>query len=298
MRLATTTTSNLILEQIQRLSHQQANLQRSVATGQRIFQPVDDPAAVGRLLANRLEQGDLHQYVRNADAALEYSQSSYTGLDHLKQLSDRVGELAVLGTGSAGPQAMQAYAAEVNQLLEQALALGNTRFRNDYVFGGTAVDAPPYTATRDGDGHLVAVAYAGNSGRLALPIGEGVSIEPTPAAATNQDIAAFMNRLVALRDALQTGDVGAVNAHRPALEEAEDAFVSALSEHGAIQLRINISQTQQRARLGELDRLASADADADLPSVIVRLNQTSQAYEAALSSAAKIMNLSLLDFLR
>lgn len=298
MRIATTTTSNLILDQIQRLANQQANLQRSVATGQRIFQPVDDPAAAGRLVANRLEQGDLHQYVRNAGAALEYSQTSYTGIDHLKKLSDRAGELAVLGTGTSGPQAMQAYAAEVDQLLEQAFSLGNTRFRNDYVFGGTAVDASPYTATRDVDGRLTAVAYAGNTARLSLPIGEGASIEPTPTPTTNQDIATFMNSLVALRDALQAGDVAAVNTLRPGLEDAEDALVGALSEHGAIQLRIGISQAQQRARLGELDRLASAEADADLPSVIVRLNQTSQAYEAALSSAAKIMNLSLLDYLR
>ncbi len=34
-----------------------------------------------------------------------------------------------------------------------------------------------------------------------------------------------------------------------------------------------------------------------LPSTLIKLNQTSQAYQAALSSAAKVLNLSLLDYL-
>jgi flagellar hook-associated protein 3 FlgL len=298
MRTPTTTASNLVLEQIQRLARDQMLLQRRIATGQRIFLPADDPAAAGRLLANGLEQGALRQYLRNASAALEYSEASYTVLNHLKKISDRAGELAVLGTGTAGPQAMIAYAAEVDQLLEQALALGNTRFRSDHVLGGTAVDAPPYVATRDATGEATAVNYVGDHGRLAISLGEGASIRPTPGSDTNQGVATFMNHLVALRDALRSGDVEAASALRGPLEGAEDMLVGSLSEHGAIQLRIEISRAQQQTRLAELDRLASAEADADLPSTIVRLNQTTQAYEAALASASTILNMSLLDYLR
>jgi flagellar hook-associated protein 3 FlgL len=71
-----------------------------------------------------------------------------------------------------------------------------------------------------------------------------------------------------------------------------------LSEHGAIQLRIEIAQSQQQSRLDELERQISSEADADLPSTIVRLNQTTQAYEAALSSSATILKMSLLDYIR
>jgi flagellar hook-associated protein 3 FlgL len=298
MRLSSATTSDAVLAQLQRLSSRQAELQNQVATGQRIFQPGDDPAAAGRVLSSQMERRSIAQYARNANAALEYSKTSYAGLDQLKKLSDRAGELAVLGNGTINDKAMRAYASEVDQLLEQTITLGNTRFRNDYLFGGTAIDRAPYAVTRGADGRIASVAYAGDAGRVTVPIADGATIQPTPDGATNAGVADFMNRLVALRDALHAGDAAAVKAVRPGLEASEDLLVSSLSEHGAIQLRIEIAQSQQQSRLDELERQISSEADADLPSTIVRLNQTTQAYEAALSSSATILKMSLLDYIR
>lgn len=298
MRLSSATTSDAVLAQLQRLSSRQAELQNQVATGQRIFQPGDDPAAAGRVIADQLELRSLAQYSRNATSALEYSKTSYSGLEQIKKLSDRAGELAVLGNGSINNQAMKAYAAEVDQLLEQALTLGNTRFRNDYLFAGTATDKPPYVPARDADGHITGVDYVGNSDRVSVPIADGSSINPTSDSATNSGMADFMNHLVALRDALQSGNSSAVQALRSNLENSEDLLVTALSDHGAIQLRIEVAQSQQRARTDELERQISIEADADLPATIVQLNQTTQAYEAALSSSATVLKMSLLDYIR
>jgi flagellar hook-associated protein 3 FlgL len=297
MRLSNSTTSDTVLAQLQRLSSRQAELQNRISTGQRIFEPGDDPAAVARVLVAQMEQRGLRQYQRNASAAMEYSKTSYSGLEQVKLLSDRVGELAVLGSGAAGAQAMQAYAAEVNQLIEQAATIGATRLRDDYIFAGTAVDTPPFTLTRDGDGNLSGVAYGGDTGRLAVPIAGGGQIHPTPTTATNTGLADFMNNMIALRDALQAGDGAAVLAGRPDLEASEDMLVSALSEHGAVQLRIEVSRAQQQSRIDEIERQISAEADIDLPATIVRLSQTTQAYEAALSSAATILQMSLLDYI-
>jgi len=298
MRLSTATTADTVLAQLQRLSRQQADLQSKVATGQRITKPSDDPAAVARVIAAQMERSSVTQYARNADAALEYSKTSYAGLQQFKKISDRAGELAVLGTGSIGPDAMRAYAAEVNQLLEQAASQGNTRFGRDYVFSGNAVDTAPYSLARDVNGRITAATYAGDTGRLTVPLADGASIQPTLDAATNTGLADFMNQLVALRDALQAGNVAATQATRVGLESSENLLVGSLSEHGAIQLRIEVAQAQQTSRLSELTRQISNEAEIDLPSVIVRLNQTTQSYEAALSSSATLLKMSLLDYLR
>ena len=47
----------------------------------------------------------------------------------------------------------------------------------------------------------------------------------------------------------------------------------------------------------DLSRKA-AETDADMPSVIVKLNQSQTAYQAALQSASNIMRMSLLDYMR
>lgn len=298
MRLSNATTADTVLAQLQRLSRQQADLQSQVATGQRITKPGDDPAAVARVIAAQMERSSVTQYARNADSALEYSKTSYAGLQQFKKLSDRAGELAVLGTGGIGSDAMKAYAAEVNQLLEQAASQGNTRFGNDYVFSGNAVTTAPYTLTRDASGQITAATYAGDTGRLTVPLADGASIQPTPDSSTNTGLADFMNQLVALRDALQAGDSTATQATRTGLDASETLLVGSLSEHGAIQLRIEVAQAQQTSRLDELERQISSEAEIDLPSVIVRLNQTTQSYEAALSSSATLLKMSLLDYIR
>ena len=298
MRISTASTSAAVLVQLQKLSSRQAELQNQVATGQRIFLPGDDPSAMGRVISAQMERSSVAQYSRNADTALIYSQASFAALDQFKKLSDRAGELGVLGTGSIGTNAMNAYGAEVNQLLEQAATVGNTRSRNDYIFAGTAVTTPPFTLTRNGAGDITGVAYAGDAGDISVPLGDGTSIKPTTDSATNNGLAAFMTQLIALRDALQSGSTTGVQATRANLDASENLLVSALSEHGAVQLRIEVAQTQHKARGDELDRQVSLEADADLPSTIVNLNQTTQAYEAALSSSATLLKMSLLDYIR
>ena len=298
MRISTASTSAAVLVQLQKLSGRQAELQNQVATGQRIFLPGDDPAAMGRVISAQMERSTVAQNSRNADTALAYSQNSFAALDQFKKLSDRAGELGVLGTGSIGTDAMKAYGAEVNQLLEQAATVGNSRSRNDFIFSGTAVTTAPFTLTRDASGNITTVAYAGDAGEISVPLGDGTSIKPSTDPSTNNGLTDFMNQLVALRDALLAGSTAGVQATRTNLDTTENLLVSALSQHGAIQLRIEVAQTQHRGRGDELDRQISLEADADLPSTIVNLNQTTQAYEAALSSSANLLKMSLLDYLR
>jgi len=298
MRISTSSTADTVLAQLQRLSSRQADLQRQVATGQRIARPGDDPAAAGRVLSAGIERGSVAQFARNASSALEYSKTAYSGLQQLKKVSDRAGELAVLGQGGLDADALRSYAAEVDQLIEQAASLGNSRNGGDHVFAGTALDTPPFVLARGADGRVSSVAYAGDSGRLAVPISENSTLQPGSDPATNAGLADFMNQLVALRDALSAGDSSAVGSLRSGLDASEDLLVDALSAQGAVQLRIEVAQAQQKSRLQEIERQISADADADLPEVIVRLTQAGQAYEAALSSSSTVLKLSLLDYLR
>jgi flagellar hook-associated protein 3 FlgL len=298
MRIATNSVADSIVRQIQQLSSQQARLQNQVGTGQRIFQPEDDPSAVGRVLNLESEQRQLRQYARNANRALELSQATFSGLQGIKRVSDRATEIGTLGTGGASPDALRAYAAEVNQLIEQALQLANSKLGHDHLFAGTAVDAPPFTVSRDVQGRAATFAYAGNDARTAIPLSSSATVTPGTAGDTNRRLGDFLNHLVALRDGLTAADSAAISAAQSDLIATEDEFVSALGENGGIQSRIETTQAQHEDLAASLESLVSKETDADLPSTIVKLNQTQTAYQAALQSAANIMRLSLLDYIR
>lgn len=298
MRIASNTVSEEIVAQIQRLGAQQAKWQSQVASGQRIAAPADDPAAAGRVLALQSEQRRVAQYQDNAARALQVSEASFSGLNSIKSVSDRASQIGTLGTGALNASQTQAYGAELNQLVEQVLQLANSKFGDDYLYAGTATAAPPFTATRDAGGHITSVAYVGNSDRAAIPLSETATVTPNTSGAINVGLGDFLNQLVALRDALNAGDPTAVGAAATAMAPAEDMLVSALAEHGGMQARIEANQSQQKDRGTDLEKLVSDEVDADLPSTVVKLTQSQTAYQAALQSAASIMNLSLLDYIR
>jgi flagellar hook-associated protein 3 FlgL len=298
MRVATNSASEAVLAQLTKLSLRQAQLQTQAATGQRIFQPEDDPAAVGRILGLETERRQINQFQSNATRALEISQSSYAGIQEMKKISDRAGELVTLGAGAASPDAFKAYAKEVNQLIEQAVQIGNTKFRNDYLFAGTAVTTQPYDdSNRDASGNLLTVAYAGNASQGTVQLSENSSIAPGTSNATNTGMRDFITNLIALRDALDTGSSATVSGVQASLENSENILVNSLSEHGAIELRIEVNKKQQDARAQNIETLVAKEADADLATTVVRLSQTATAYEAALSSSTKILKMSLLDYI-
>jgi|CXWL01.1.fsa_nt_gi flagellar hook-associated protein 3 FlgL len=298
MRVASHTVSAGIVRQIQQLGGQQAKLQGQIASGQRITLPEDDPAAVGRVLNLESERRQITQFGLNAATALAQAQASFSGLQGIKKVSDRAGELATLGTGVLGAEALQAYGAEADQLVEQAVQAANTRFSGNYIYAGTAVDAPAVTVTRDASGRITAVSYAGNSAQAAIPLSEATSVAPGTSGATNQGLADFITNLISLRDALNSGVTTAVAATLPGLNASEDLLVAAIADNGGMQTRILASQAQQADRTASVDQLISAETSADLAATVVKLNQTQTAYQAALQSAANIMNLSLLDYIR
>ena len=298
MRIPNNNFSETLVSQLQRLTVRQAQLQNQAATGQRITNPSDDPAAVARVLQLQAEKQQIQQFASNNGRAHDISQSSFSAVHQLKGISDRAGELSVLGTGVTSPDAFGAYAAEADQALEQALQVANTRYTGEHLFGGTKSDVPPFTATRDAAGKITAITYSGAASGAEFRISEGAKLSPFTKGAENQQFADFMNHMVSLRDALQSGSSSAVQAVRPDLETSENNFLVTLSDIGAKQTRLEADGSQNEARFAELENLTAAETDIDLSQVVVKLTQAQTAYQAALQSGAEILKMSLLDYVR
>ena len=78
----------------------------------------------------------------------------------------------------------------------------------------------------------------------------------------------------------------------------ENNLLSQVSQNGAVQSRLQTSVSLMSNRASALTTQVSQSADADLAQTMVQLNATQNAYEAALESGAKLLNLSLVDFLQ
>jgi flagellar hook-associated protein 3 FlgL len=297
MRITGNMVTTGLLSELQNLQTQQSQLQSEVSSGLAITQPSDNPAAFGQTVELESQSRQLAQYQKNANAALNVATASYAGLSSLQSIYDRASQLGTLGTTVTGASTSQAYGAELDQLIQQAVQVANSEVGGQYLFGGTAVSAPPYTATTNSSGAITAVTYVGNSNQASIPLSDSSSVTPGTTGTTNQGIATFLNAMITLRDALNSGNTSTISTANQALLSSEDTITGAVAENGAVQARIQSDQTQQQSESTELNNLISSNTNADIPSTIVKLNQAQLAYQAALQTSASVMRLSILNYI-
>ena len=297
MRVTTNSFPDNLVYHLQRVSSRMATLQEQAATGQRLIDPSDDPAAAVRVLNYQSERGQILQYYRNAQRAQDIINATTSEVRNLMTASGRANEIIALSTDLTGTEALSAYGTEVNQLLEQALVNANANFNEEPLFGGTTANTRPFTATRDANGNITGVTYDGSANTAEFQVADGSRVSPYVGADKNLQILDFLNNLVGLRDALGTGDAAAVKAQATPLQASEDNLINMISGQGALQQRVDVEITQNSTRYSDLAEQISREADADLSQTVVQLTQAQNAYQAALMSAGKILNQSLLDYL-
>lgn len=311
MRVTANTFPNSLVDQLNRLSARQNRLQHQAATGQRITLPDDDPVAMRRILDMQNDARATSQYLRNIERSRELATASYSSIKALSKVVDRASEIATLADGLKSQDELNAYAAEINQLLEQGAELVNAQNRGDSLFGGTRADVPPFVVTKDANGLVTGVAYQGNTSLPEHEVASGITLSPQTLGANTTGTgprglvadsrtgADLFQHLISLRDNLLAGDTDAIAAaNRPDLARDEENLIYHIGTNGAVQARLETSAALMKQREQSLEGLVSREADADLAETLVRLTEVQTAYQAALQSAGTILNRSLLDYIR
>lgn len=311
MRVTSNTFPNSLVTQLTSLTVRQNTLQNQAATGQRVRLPEDDPVAMRRVLDMQAEGKTVGQYQRNIARHQELASSSFNAMKALKSISDRAREISISADGLKSQDELNIYAKEVTELIKTAVQAANSKNRGDYIFSGTLSDQPPFTLTTDVDGNVTGVSYQGNTALAESEIAAGITLSaqsigentsgagPRGLVTDSRSGADFFNHLISLQNNLLSGNVAAIEStDRTNLGADEDNFLYHLGTNGAIQSRLEATDTIAGQRTDTLETLISSEVDADLAQTLVRLNQTQTAYQAALQSAGKILSSSLLDYLR
>ena len=306
MRVTAASFGNDFRTQIAKLAERQMRVQRQIATGQRIDSPSDDPQAMRRVLDLRAELRVLNQYQDNIGKVRENSTVAYSSLNAMKKLNDRAGEIATMADGSKSTEALGAYGKEINQLLEEAVRLANTKHRDVYIFSGTNSTTATYSTTRDANGDITGVTWGGNSNTSKVDIASDSTVgsnHPAEGALgilkNSTNGADFIAHLITLRDNLNSGNTTNIKSNGIAnVKSDETNFINHFSNLGAIQSRLDTSEAITRHQASSIDPLVSNEADVDMADAFVRLNEIQNAYTAALQSGGTLLQTSLLDYIR
>jgi len=293
MRITSTMSYLNLLQQINRAQERAQAAQNQVSSGKKVLNPSDDPTAAADIVHLTSEGAEADQYARNVTFAQSKLQVTDGVLDNVQQMVERA---RTLGQSSLGDLTTTASAniAELNGLRDQILSAANTSYLGRFIFGGSVTTTPPYVKNPDST-----VSYNGNSAVMSLQVTRSTTL-PTQVAG-NEIFSGAINIFDVISDlttAIQSGDKTGIDAAVTKLGQFDDTVSDARSKVGGyLNLAGDVQSQLSTANVARSSNL-SQEQNADLPTAISEMTLSQQSLQATLAVAARVPQLSILDYLQ
>lgn len=272
-----------------------AATQEHLTTGRVLNRPSDNPTDSTIAMRLREQMADQKQFVRNAQDGLGWLGTIDSTLSTMTTEVRRARDLALEGasTGSMSQTARQALATEIDQIREALMSDANATYLGRPVFGGVTQNPQAFDPATG--------AYAGSTtGQVSRTVGTGIEIrvDVNGPAVVGPDGDSMFDHLDALSTALVAGDEAGINTAITQLSDRLKTISNVQADVGTRYLRMEGAVTAAEDQILTLTTKLSDVENADLPSTIVDLQLQEVAYQAALAATSRVMQPSLVDFLR
>lgn len=293
-------TQSMIIENFNRNLSQNlkrlADINDKISAQRKIRRPSDDPVGAAMALKIRRQLSAIEQYNSNAKDALTWFKDTETALTNVGDIIQRINELTVQaanGTLTADEREKILY--EVRELKDQLYQEANAKSVNRYIFGGFSTDKSPYIKDpvtgeiiKNPDTYNGSIEYnLSQSERISINL-IGTEIF--------EDI---FNAVKKLEGALEANNAAEISGQ--ILDDIKKSLDIVLKYRAQIGARTNrLDATVSRLDSAEIDNLELLNdvEGIDLAEMITELKMEESIYRAALSVGARIIQPTLVDFLR
>jgi flagellar hook-associated protein 3 FlgL len=180
--------------------------------------------------------------------------------------------------------------------------MANIQYGDQYLFGGANNASAPF--------NTVTNAYAGDSTQLTVEIAQNTSqpisvtgdrllqgIGTTPSYGAINILDTFDNLITAVGDSITTSDVPGISSASQALQDGSSQINIATSDVLSRMTRLSSMAKLNENNKNTLLTIATNIQNVDYAKLGVELANQKTAFEASLSTAAKLSQLSLLTYL-
>lgn len=276
---------------------------RDISTGRRLHAMSDDPSAGSELVRLGSGMRAIEQYRRNIRLGTARATAEENVLDGLTGTLSRAIDLSISQSSStATAQTRQITKNEVDQLLSQAVALGNSKFGDEYLFGGTRAGQPPLRVPPGAsDGFSALVDANGDpvdpSGSIEVEIGDGKFVTPNHNATDVFLSTDVLESLRALSTALGNNDQAAIASATGRLTRASSEVQNLIGGQGA-----RSGEMLGAADMLDASALSMQSFQADLratemETTMIELVARQNQYEAAMAATSRVLGLSLANYI-
>ena len=263
-----------------------------VSSSKQLNRPSDNPADARSAVGLHDTLAQLNQFGRNIDSASSKVSAMDTALGSAGELIQRANELAIEGAnGTLDASQRQAIAAEVSQLTEAMAQDAGARVGDEYVFSGFRVDRAPFQITGPGQ----VGPYQGDHGVTLARIGPASTMQVNMAG--DAVFGSAITALTQLQSDLNGGQL-VQSSTITQINTALQTLTQARAMVGARANRLDDAKSSQAALVTSNQALLSQLEDVDMASAITEMTKRQTTYQATLAVTAKVMQTSLIDYLR
>ncbi len=310
MRVTEGSNFESIRDSMRRSREKMEGLQTQAATLKKVNRPSDDPSATSQVLRIRSEKANIEQFQLNSKIAENYLMNTDQAISDLSDVVSRAKELAISQSSmaSSSEDTRKGVSEEVRQLFQQAVSVANRRVGDRYIFGGYKTQTSPV----DTNG-----AYSGDQGQMMVEIGDDVFIamnvpgsevfntKPNTAAKgqngysePGQENVNVFDELQHLNIGLLSGDLDAIRDTLERFDQLHGQLISIRAKVGSrIQGLQYTNQAMDRQQISN-SVLSSSLEDADVAQVVSDLNKEESVFKSSLAASKRLIQPTLLDFLR
>lgn len=301
MRITNNALTGNYLRNLNKNLRRMQTTQNQLSSLKEVSKSSDNPMLVSKIMnLNHAIQGN-EQYEKNISDSIGWTDTADGALNDVSATLLRARELIQYGAnGTLSETDRLALKDEVDMLKGQLTQVLNTNYDGRYIFGGQKTTEPPFDQTSG------TMTYKGDAGQIHREIGQGVniSIEADGGLIVTADKASVGNKdlgsLIAnISKALEDGDSDALSGKLLGDMDAHiDNVVRFRSKMGANSNRLEAAQQRNKSENLGMKTILSNNEDIDLAEKMMEYSMMSTAYQASLSTGAKILQPSLLDYLR
>lgn len=291
MRINNQIIARTLMQNLNRNLEMMNKSQDELSSGKKIRRPSDDPIGMAQLLSLKSSLNQQEQYIKNMEDAKSWIDTSETALNNATNVLQRVREIAIYAANSSLPEnSLEALEKEAGELIDELVQIANTSYGDRYIFGGTNTQEPPFVYMGG------VVLYTGDNNNLKWEISPEVemvvNINGNELFQLSGDN--VFDLLINFKNDLTAGKAG---EYINDLDKALDHLLSQRATLGARSKRMEMSlQREEEAKIN-ITALMSKLEDADLAESIMNFKMQEFVYQAALATAAKSIQPSLIDYL-
>ncbi|KMT21688.1 flagellar hook-associated protein FlgL [Clostridium cylindrosporum] len=296
------------------------SIQQQLATGHKVSKPSDNPFIVTRTMELKASIAANERYKQNIEEGIGWTDTQEMALGQINDVLQKVRELTVQGaTGTNAESDKQAISSQLKQLKEQLVEIANTSYDGRYIFSGQRTTEKPFIISdgnlKDEKGNAVpkgGVLYMGSNEGLVKELSPGVSLDigvngqdffkeeytsnsSTTTSTDNKGIFATIDNII---DSLGSAPTQTTTSLLGALDKNMENISTIRSECGARQNRLEDMNNKNDSETYNMTTLLAKTYDIDLAETYTEAKVLESVYQASLNVGARVLQPSILDFLR